>query len=137
MLVATLLGSVFPDFDLIWFYLVDDRAFHHHHYWVHIPGFWIICTLAAFAISKAIRKPFPRAVIYFLLGIALHLILDTLAGGILWAWPFSNYMTTFVIIPATQSNWVLSFLLHWTFLAELSIWIVAIVILLRRRHPRK
>ena len=27
---AALVGATFPDIDLIWFYFIDDRAFHHH-----------------------------------------------------------------------------------------------------------
>lgn len=34
---AGLLGSVLPDLDLIWFYFVDNHAFHHHEYITHRP----------------------------------------------------------------------------------------------------
>ncbi|MEM8593156.1 MAG: metal-dependent hydrolase, partial [Pseudomonadota bacterium] len=48
---AALIGSMLPDFDLIFFYLIDDRAIHHHRYWVHIPGFWVILALIVLPIS--------------------------------------------------------------------------------------
>lgn len=41
-LPVMLLFSVLPDFDLLWFYLVDNRSIHHHRYWVHIPAFWLV-----------------------------------------------------------------------------------------------
>ena len=31
LLWAAVMGGVLPDLDLIWFYLIDNRAFHHHH----------------------------------------------------------------------------------------------------------
>lgn len=42
VLAAALLGGILPDFDLIWFYWIEHRAFHHHAYWVHIPLFWTV-----------------------------------------------------------------------------------------------
>ncbi len=39
MLVG-LSGSIAPDLDMIYFYLVDNRQHHHHTYWTHIPFYW-------------------------------------------------------------------------------------------------
>ncbi|MEM7440904.1 MAG: hypothetical protein AAF393_14995, partial [Pseudomonadota bacterium] len=69
----------------------------------------------------------------FLAGIALHCLLDTLTGGIMWAWPISGDLINLITVPATQSHWLLSFLVHWTFLAELAISAVAGALLWRAR----
>jgi inner membrane protein len=118
LLWAALAGSVFPDIDMLWFHLVDHGAIHHHRYATHVPAFWVLvaaCTLP-FVRQKA------RAVIaMFLAAVILHLALDTVAGGIMWLWPWSDHLVALVTVPATQSNWVLSFILHWTFLMELAI----------------
>ncbi|MGB0968724.1 MAG: metal-dependent hydrolase, partial [Halocynthiibacter sp.] len=57
-----ILGAVLPDFDMFWFHLVDNRAFHHHKYWVHVPGFWLpvaVFTLAFLYLFIRPRLKFP------------------------------------------------------------------------------
>lgn len=41
-----LLCSVLPDFDLAYFYLIDQRRTPHHDYWVHTPVFWLVLAAA-------------------------------------------------------------------------------------------
>lgn len=123
---AALLGAVFPDIDLIWFYLIDARAFHHHRYWVHIPAFWAIVALIALPILRRLAPRFFLPALSFLLAIFLHICLDSIAGDILWGWPFYDYFTHLVTVPATHKNWILNFILHPVFVLELGIWGVAI-----------
>lgn len=40
--VVAIIGAIFPDFDLIRFYLFDNHQRHHHDYWTHIPGIWLL-----------------------------------------------------------------------------------------------
>ena len=42
LLPAALIGAVLPDLDMIWFHLVDHKAFHHHRHWMHILFFWMV-----------------------------------------------------------------------------------------------
>ena len=133
-LAATVVGGVFPDFDMIWFYLVDDRAFHHHYYWVHLPLFWGIMGPALLGATWLLARRALPLVMAFLAGIALHLVLDTFAGGIAWALPFSDHLYSLVTVPATQSHWVLSFILHWSFLPELALWTAAIFLVFKRKR---
>jgi len=134
VLPAALVGAVLPDADLIWFYLIDERAFHHHRYWVHAPGFWL--AVAALALP-AIRAPAPRFLLAgtaFFASIFVHLLLDSLAGSIIWLWPFDDTLYALVEVPATRSHWVLSFLTHWTILAELAVWAAAASLWTRPRR---
>lgn len=130
LLWAALIGSVFPDFDMIWFLFVDQGDIHHHKYWVHAPGFWLI--LAAVTLPF-LPKTARNAGLMFLAAVLIHIALDTHAGGIMWLWPLSDHLYTFVIVPATQANWVLSFILHWTFLLELAVIAVAAVLFFTRK----
>lgn len=118
---ATLLGSVFPDFDMFWFHLVDDRAFHHHRYWVHAPGFWLILAAVVLPLLRVFAPRALPAALMFLLAVLIHLVLDTLVGSIMWLWPFSTELYQLAEVPATQSHWVLSFMVHWSFMAEIGI----------------
>ncbi len=134
VMAAALAGSVLPDFDLIWFYFIDDRAFHHHRYWVHAPGFWLIVAAASLPLMRwRLPRHMPAAWAFFA-ALLVHLILDSLAGSIMWLWPFDDTLYALVQVPATRSHWVLSFLTHWTFAAELAIWAVAITFFLRQRR---
>lgn len=130
LMPAALVGAVFPDIDMIWFHLVDDRAFHHHHYWVHIPAFW--AAVAVVALPLAWWLGWLRTALVFFAAILMHLILDTIGGGIMWGAPFSDHLHELVTVPARYGNWVTNFILHWTFLAELAIWAGAVVLWLRR-----
>ena len=58
----------------------------------------------------------------FFAALLLHMVLDSIGGGILWGAPFSDHLYALVEVPASQPHWALSFLLHWTFLLELGIW---------------
>lgn len=127
-LVAALVGATFPDLDLIAFYLIDDRAIHHHRYWVHAPAF----ALGVSALLIALTRASPVA-IAFGAGWCLHILLDAPVGGVMWLWPLSDELFHFVSVPATQSHWVLSFVFHWSFLAELAIWSAAVFVLIRSR----
>ncbi len=122
LMAVGLVASVFPDIDLVYFYVIDGRQTMHHDYWTHIPAFWPAAILAAAGLLWLARMNIPwRAFLVFLAGIFLHLILDTPAGGILWGWPVSLHSFLLVEVPARFDWWVWSFILHWTFLAELAI----------------
>jgi inner membrane protein len=129
LLWAALAGAVFPDFDMFWFHFVDNASIHHHRYWVHVPGFWVIIgILALFALRGRLRA----WAAMFLASVMIHLGLDSIGGGIMWLWPWSDHLFSALIVPATQSHWVLSFILHWSFLLELAIIAIAATLWFRR-----
>jgi inner membrane protein len=129
LLWAALAGSVFPDIDMLWFHLVDHGAIHHHRYATHAPAFWV---LVAAGTLPFVRQKARAVIAMFLAAVILHLVLDTVAGGIMWLWPWSDHLFALVTVPATQSHWVLSFILHWSFLLELTITATAAAVWLRR-----
>ncbi|MEM9318176.1 MAG: metal-dependent hydrolase [Pseudomonadota bacterium] len=124
-LVAALLGSIWPDLDLIWFYLIDDRAFHHHRYWVHAPAFALAISAGIWLFCRATAPKWAPVIIAFGAGWCLHIALDGIAGGVMWHWPISDAFYVLVDVPARFDRWMLSFLVHWTMLLEASIWVVA------------
>jgi len=103
-------GSLFPDLDLIYFYLVDERAHVHHSYWTHVPFYWV-CLLPLFALS--------RYTTMFWVNVMVHLMLDTVAGGVRWLAPLVPAEWVLFPVPARYDWWVANFLLHWTFGLEL------------------
>lgn len=113
-------ASILPDLDLLYFYIIDNRAHNHHDYWTHIPLYW----LALYYLAMMAAMMFDKLVIIIyatllLSGVMLHLLLDTITGGIQWAYPFSNQHYTVIKVPAVYDWWVFNFVVHWTFLLEL------------------
>ena len=129
---VALVGAVIPDLDMIWFHLVDNGAIHHHRYWVHVPAFWIV--VACVALPVAWRFGRLSLAFVFFAAILMHLLLDTISGGILWGVPFSDHLFTLVTVPADYSHWIISFVLHWTFAAELVVWAAALSLWLTRHR---
>lgn len=122
LMALGLAGSVFPDIDLFYFYLLDGRQTLHHDYWTHIPAFWPTAMLGAAVLLWLARVAIPwREGLAFLAGVFLHLLLDTPTGGIIWGWPASQNRFLLVEVPARFDWWVWNFVLHWTFLLELAI----------------
>ena len=122
---ACLVGATWPDLDLIWFYLVDDKAFHHHRYWVHAPGFWLIAVLISVPLISRMQPALRRANIAFFAAWLMHLCLDTIVGSIMWLWPFSDQFFQLATVQPTHNHFVLSFMAHWSFAIELAIWLAA------------
>ena len=125
--IAAMIGAVAPDLDMLWFYLVDSRAHHHHAYLTHRPVLWLGIVLA----GLLLRLRLPRAGVvlaFFGAGGMVHMMLDSIVGEIAWAWPASEATHPLVTVQATQSHWILSFLTHWTFAVEIAITLLALIV---------
>lgn len=122
LLAVGLAASVLPDLDLIWFYLVDNRQSVHHAYLFHWPLFWVALAALALGGARLAQRPGAGPVIAVALaGLLLHMALDSIAAGIAWAAPFSDFEINLVQVPARHGWWVWNFVLHWTFALELAI----------------
>ena len=133
-MAAALLGSVAPDFDMLWFDLVDHGRVHHHDYPTHIPGCWLIVAVIVLGLLRVLAPAKLFIAAMFFAGIFLHLVLDTLVGGIMWLWPFNDRLITLAVVPARYDHWVISFILHWSFLAEIAITLLAAGVLWPNRR---
>lgn len=123
---VAMVGAVLPDVDMIWFHFVDNGTIHHHRYWVHVPAFWAAVAVVVLPLAWWMGR-LGMALVFFA-AILMHLVLDTISGGILWGAPFSDHLFALVEVPATYGHWIISFMLHWTFLAELVVWGLAIAL---------
>ncbi|WP_310618445.1 metal-dependent hydrolase [Flexibacterium corallicola] len=123
---AVVLGSIFPDLDMLYFHLIDKGQVHHHMYVTHWPLVWIGLTLITLLIFRSASST-RNLVLYFSLGGVLHNCLDTIASPVYWLAPFSYTAIELVTVPATYNHWIFSFLLHWTFGIELLIILAATV----------
>ena len=137
ILAAVVVGAILPDIDMLWFHLVDHGRTHHHLYPTHWPLFWLALCLPAFALAATAGwRRTARSVLALLAGTWLHLALDTVAAPVFWAMPFAAAPIELIEVPARHGNWLLSFLLHWTFGLELMIWLAAIFLWRQRRQKQ-
>lgn len=123
LMALGLLASVLPDFDLAWFFWVDDRRQVHHAYLTHKPGAWLVVLGVAALVLWMRRAGRTAWLALAVLGVnvMLHLVLDSTAGGIRWLWPASETEFALSHPPARHQPWYLNFVLHWTFALELLI----------------
>jgi membrane-bound metal-dependent hydrolase YbcI (DUF457 family) len=129
-----LVGSVAPDFDMLYFHYVDHRRHGHHSYWSHFPIVWCALLLVAIVWWQLARRPTraPSAIV-FALGGLVHMLLDTTVGGIRWLAPFDRHSFRFFQLPSLYDPWWLNFILHWTFALELALVAGAVALWRRSR----
>jgi inner membrane protein len=130
LLLLGLLGSIFPDLDMFYFYLIDNRQHGHHSYWTHIPFYWISLLAFCYVVVAFFKSRFLVASATVFFGcILLHLSLDTFAGGgIKWLYPFDNSYFNIFTVPAQANHyWVWNYFSHWTALVELTIISIATI----------
>ena len=133
IMAAALIGSVAPDFDVIYFYASGGRV-HHHAYVTHWPLFWLVAAVLVLPFLKWLRPDWLATGFVFFAAAMLHMVMDTIAAPLFWLAPFSFREFELVRVPATHASWIMSFLLHWTFLLEISICLSALALFLMRRH---
>lgn len=130
LLACGLVGSIFPDCDLLYFFLFDHRSQHHHHYWTHLPAFWLLSLFCVGCLLTLTKKTIALAcVAIFGINVFLHLILDSIVGDIWWLYPWVNKPFAFFTVPAIYHPWWLNFILHWSFLLEITLTTIAIYML--------
>jgi len=74
--------------------------------------------------------------IYYVLFFAnwlVHLLLDTFTERIFWLYPFINRGFRLIEIPAIFNHWIISMVLHWSFVVELAIVAFALTLFIRTR----
>ncbi|MDR3054139.1 MAG: metal-dependent hydrolase [Zoogloeaceae bacterium] len=131
-ILIAVIGALAPDFDMMYFYLVDAAQTHHHRYFTHWPIVWLTLMALSALFFRLTRSALAFAILLFCACAFLHLILDTLVGDIWWLAPFQDKPYALFTVPARFSPWWLNFFLHWSFVAELLIWVWAIRMYRRR-----
>jgi inner membrane protein len=127
---ASILGNMAPDFDMLYFHFIDARTTPHHDYFTHWPLFWLAVGASLVATTCLSRRASVVLAMLFFIGTMMHMIMDSVAAPIHWLAPFSNMTVELVTVPATSSNWIISFVYHWTFLIEIAIWVLALTVFL-------
>jgi len=88
--ILAIVGGIFPDVDLIYYYL-SSATFSHHEVFTHSVLFYLIICGIVYFFGYLKKNNFLRiAAILFFLGVISHFLADSLGAGIVWLWPFSK-----------------------------------------------
>ncbi len=131
--LASLLGNMIPDFDMLYFHLIDGRKTHHHEYFTHWPLFWMAVSAVLLGAVFVFKRQAILIALAFCIGTILHMVMDSVAAPIHWLAPFSPETFELVHVPATSTSWVISFMTHWTFLIEIGICLLAALVYWRKK----
>lgn len=136
-LYAGLAGSIFPDFDLFYFYLMDDQQTFHHAYWMHLPFFWFSLACLVFLLCHRFGGAVLRwSCVAFFANIALHLCLDSIVVPLYWLRPFiaDGFQLLTPEFTHLYDFWLWNYMLHPVFVLELAICFVALGLWAKRNH---
>jgi len=119
-ILAGVIGGIAPDFDMFYFYFVDNRQSHHHTYWPHYPVLWLAILAVSCAWFKlAANKSSAALMLVFSISGFIHMLLDSIVGDIWWFAPFIDKPYAMFTVEAVYKPWWLNFVLHWSFLLEI------------------
>lgn len=137
IIVVAVIGTIFPDIDLLYFYFVDDRQHHHHSYPTHWPLTWLaLLILATLLCRQASAKKSAAILGIFGMAALLHLLLDSVVGDVWWLAPWVDQSFSLFTLEAIYQPWWLNFLLHWSFAVELLICLAAACVFIQQRRKR-
>lgn len=84
---AIWLGSIAPDFDLIFTFITPTTS--HRLLPTHIPFFYALLTILALTSYLTQKNTWSLLILYFLIGCWIHLLLDS-PTGLLLLYPFTS-----------------------------------------------
>lgn len=135
LLALGCVASIAPDFDLAWWYFIDNKQINHHEYLTHKPILWVSILSIGMIISGLTRNHWLGwASLLTGLGGLLHCLMDSWNSGIRWFWPISNTNYRLVDVAARFDPWWFNFLWHWSFVAELLILLAAGIVFVKQRR---
>ena len=128
------ISGILPDVDMLWFYLVDHGHVHHHRYPTHWPLLWLLALICALLYWHKTRRPAAAIALLVAVNGMVHMFLDSIVGDIFWLMPWRDTPFSFFTVTARYQPWWLNFILHWSFLLELVLWVWAAALYLRQRR---
>jgi len=133
-LLLGLISSVLPDFDLLYFFFIDFKKHTHHTFLPHIPAFWVIIAIISMLLCIIFKnRQLKKVSLIIISNVVIHLLLDTISGGIYWLYPFSGQECTVFEIRTKYDMWVLNYFLHWSFVGEVILVMAGIFVFFRKK----
>jgi len=99
LLILGAFFGVFPDLDVFYYYFVNARALHREVIFHSFVLYLVIFAILYF-VGRVMKNAFCRALSFvFFFGTLSHLVLDSLAAGIMWVYPINHRLFGLLIIP--------------------------------------
>ncbi len=128
LMAACVLGSAIPDIDMARFWFIDHGRYNHRYYFTHWPLFWLGLSMIVLPLLYGFWRRWLLPAVGFVLGVASHLITDTVMGPVRWLAPFSDRSWEMFRVPASHGHWILSSIGYWTFLLDVGALVLAIIV---------
>lgn len=129
-----IIGGLLPDVDMLWFYFIDHGHVHHHRYPTHWPVLWLTLLLITICYHHYRRNTAAAILLLTAVNGCVHICLDSIVGDIYWLLPWHDSAYSLFTVTARFQPWWLNFILHWTFLLELGLWLWAGILYNRTRR---
>ncbi len=127
--LAGIVGAIAPDFDMAYFYLIDDHQTHHHKYITHWPLLWTSLVMVFYLSLRFYKQSkIVCLALMFSLGGLLHIVLDGFVGDVWLFAPYIDKPYSMFEVAARFQPWWLNYFLHWSFVMELAISVWAVVL---------
>lgn len=117
-------ASVFPDFDLV-IYFLNPNATSHRQWISHSVVLYGIASLILLSFGFFLKRKerFGRQfhmslALVFIFGVSTHLFLDYFMGGVSLLLPFSNRVYGYPIVCNKGENWITGYVTSWYMLVE-------------------
>ncbi|MBU1132965.1 metal-dependent hydrolase [Patescibacteria group bacterium] len=117
-------ASVFPDFDLI-IYFLNPNATSHRQWITHSVVLYAFASLILLSFGffykkkeKFGRQFYMSMALVFILGVVTHLILDYLVGGVTIFLPFNRFVYGYPIETHHGGNWITDYVSSWYMFIE-------------------
>lgn len=122
-----LLGSVLPDFDIIYPILFKNSIGSHRLFFTYIPLFWVVLIIICLSLYFLYKKPWIKySVLIIFANVFLHLLLDTAFVGVRWLWPFYDGLIGVYNVGLTGGFIVPNYFEHWYWYLEIALWLLAV-----------
>lgn len=90
--IIAIIGGLFPDIDLLYYYLFA-ADFSHHEAFTHSAFIYLILFCVLYLLFYLLKNNFYKKIItFFFLGVLSHLLADSVGAGVIWLYPFSKEM---------------------------------------------
>ncbi len=135
LILATIFGII-PDLDVFYYYLFNAQVLHRE---IILHSFFVyaLITIIIIFVSHKFKNRFWQAVgIVFFIGTFSHLLLDSLAAGVMWLYPIQSRLFGLLIVPTIANSFFGQYFTLINFIFEFSISFFAIGLVVYNFFPR-
>lgn len=130
-----IVGATLPDFDLLLQFIDRTALFSHRKFLTHIPMTYVgLSLLMLFGATVLKKRGILKMWSWLMLGVLIHLVLDSYFVGVYWGWPFATKPLGLLYSPFPHGmlfvDWLITYVTSIFFIPELILTIMGGLVLL-------